>query len=600
MASISSTTSTSYNRITGLATGMDTDAMVKQAMQGYQTKVDQAKQARDLQIFKQTLYRDTITDLRSLFTKYTDIAKTDSMLLTKNYTTSKFTSSNESTVTAEGLSNAVLGNYKVEVQKVATTAKLELDDLSQLKGKKVSLNISGKYVDVELANTLTDDEAIKVLNAAMKSEGVGGKFSKSDIANKIIFQSTQTGTNQYVSIHEVTSETSAKADVSQTSLDGKKLTFNINGSDVKIDLSGVDPLDTKNVLNAQLNQYGVNVTEDAGNISFETTKKGTSSSIKITEDDTSTILGDVKGTTTRASITAEARGTNAAVKITDTYGHTTEGVNGDGFNIYQTNEITIDGVKFKINDVTTSAVTISGTTDTSKLVDKIKEFVKDYNDVVGKITTKLNEKKDLNYKPLTAAQKAEMTEDQIEKWETKVKQGLLKRDNDLTSITSQLRSAFYDSIKGTSLNIKSLGIDFSNDIEKAGQIVIDEEKLSTALSENSEEVVKLFAQTAPTGTTDKKEIYNNSGIFQRIKTILNDNVMSSASTLLQKVGYEGTSTYASNDITNDLLKRERQISVMESNLAIREQKLYQKFATLEKVMNNYNAQSSWLSQQFSG
>jgi flagellar hook-associated protein 2 len=76
--------------------------------------------------------------------------------------------------------------------------------------------------------------------------------------------------------------------------------------------------------------------------------------------------------------------------------------------------------------------------------------------------------------------------------------------------------------------------------------------------------------------------------------------MSSASTLLQKVGYEGTSTYASNDITNDLLKRERQISVMESNLAIREQKLYQKFATLEKVMNNYNAQSSWLSQQFSG
>jgi len=112
-------------------------------------------------------------------------------------------------------------------------------------------------------------------------------------------------------------------------------------------------------------------------------------------------------------------------------------------------------------------------------------------------------------------------------------------------------------------------------------------------------VVKLFTQSAPSGTTDKKEIYNNSGIFQRIRTILNDSVMTSASPFLKKVGYEGTSTYSNNDITNDLLKREKQISYMESSLADRETRLYQKYASLETIMNKYNSQSAWLTQQFS-
>ncbi len=603
MASISSTsttTSTSYKRITGLATGMDTDAMVKQMMQAYQLKVDQAKQARDLQVFKQTMYRDAIKDLRGIFTKYTDIAKPDSLLLTSNYGTSKFTSSNEGAVTAEGLSNAVLGNYKVEVQKVATTAKLELDNLSAFKGnkenpKKISLNVSGKYVDVELSDGLTDDDSIKVLNAALKSAGVDGKFSKSDISKKIIFQSTKTGTDQYVSIYEVPTETPAKAEVNKSELQGKELTFNINGNEVKVNLSGVS--DIKSELGNKLSSYGIVIGENDEKISFETKRVGDSSSIRIIANGVETPLVNTKGTSTRVIATNEPHGTNASVKITDTYGNTTEGTNG--FKEYQSNDITIDGVKFKINDVTTSAVTVSGTTDTSKLVDKIKEFVKDYNDVIGKITKQLNEKKDLNYKPLTDEQRASMTEDQIEKWEAKVKQGLLKRDNDLTNITSQLRYAFYDSIKGINLDIKSLGIDFSSDIEKAGQLVIDEDKLSKALAENSEDVVKLFTQSAPSNMIDKKDIYSNSGIFQRIKTILNTSVMSSASTFLKRVGYEGTSTYTDNDITKDLLKRERQISLLESNLKDRETKLYQKFATLEKVMNNYNSQSSWLTQQFS-
>lgn len=635
ISSTSSTTSTSYNRITGLATGLDTDAMVKAALKPYQLKVDQAKQSRDLQIFKQELYRDAIKDLRNIFTKYTDVSKPESLLLTKNYGTSKFTSSNEGAVTAEGLPNAVLGNYKVEVQKVATTAKLELNNFDNIKGQKITINISGKAVDVDLTdiedgNNISNSDMVKRLNNAMKAAGVAGKFSTSDISGKIILQSTNTGSEQKIEISKFTNKEIAYTIANYEDIKGENLEFTVDGNKVSVDLSTipseVTDMERKVVTLEKINQAikgsGVEARyeevalknedgslkkDESGKVITETrlitTSKeaveGNSIALKI-GDGTKTVLESKVGKNDTTSIVKGIDGTNALVKITDTYGNTTLDQNGvAGFNTYQSNEITIDGVKFKINDITSSPVTISGTTDTSKLADKLKEFVKDYNEAIGKITTKLNEKKDLNYKPLTEEQKSSMTEDQIKRWETKVKQGLLKRDNDLTSITSQLRSAFYDTIKGTTLNIKTLGIDFSSDVEKAGQLEIDEEKLSKALAENSEDVVKLFTQSAPSGTIDKKEIYNNSGIFQRIKTILNNTVMTSASTFLKRVGYEGTSTYSNNDITNDLLNREKQISFMESSLTDRETKLYKKFAALETAMNKYNSQSSWLSQQFS-
>ncbi len=45
-SSTSSTSTTSYNRISGLATGLDTDAIVKASMQGQQTKIDKADQQK--------------------------------------------------------------------------------------------------------------------------------------------------------------------------------------------------------------------------------------------------------------------------------------------------------------------------------------------------------------------------------------------------------------------------------------------------------------------------------------------------------------------------------------------------------------------------
>lgn len=624
MAGISSTTSsTSYNRITGLATGLDTDSMVKQMMQPYKLKVDKAKQERDLVAFKQEMYRDIMKDLRGIFSKYTDIAKSDSLLSSKNYSTSKFTSTNESSVTAEGLSGAVLGKYKVEVQKVAAPAKLEIEDFSQLAGEKININISGKSVDIDLTSvSSTDKDAIiQKLNDSMNKAGVAGKFSKSDLANKIILQSTKTGSDQTIKITSFSDKTAAYTNTTYDNIKGQKLNFVVNGKSIDVDLSDVNDVLTEEEkkqvslekLRTSLISSGVTVEVDANdsnNFIFKTSAVGDGNKIELKIED-GTVLPNTQGVTIGENNIyipdeiSNKTGTDALVKVTDSYGHTTQVSDGnggyvDGFATYKSNEFVIDNVKFTVNDVTTSSVSITGQSDTTGLVNKIKDFVKDYNEVIEKITTKLNEKKNYNYAPLTDEQKADMTDEQIEKWNAKVKQGLLKRDNDLTKIATDLRASFYSTVKGTSLNIRNLGIDFTNDMDKSGQLVIDEDKLSKALSENSEDVIKLFTQAAPSDVTDKNEIYNNSGIFQRIKTILNNTVMTSGSSFMQKVGYEGNSTFVKNALTDDLLRRERQISDMEKSLKTRENNLYLKFANLEKAMNNYNSQSAYLASSFGG
>lgn len=49
-------------RITGLATGLDMDEIIKNSMKPYRIKVDQMTQKRDVVEIKQKLYRDIMSD----------------------------------------------------------------------------------------------------------------------------------------------------------------------------------------------------------------------------------------------------------------------------------------------------------------------------------------------------------------------------------------------------------------------------------------------------------------------------------------------------------------------------------------------------------
>ncbi|HBA02675.1 MAG TPA: flagellar cap protein FliD, partial [Clostridium sp.] len=136
-------------RTTGLATGLDTDTIIKQMLTPYQSRVDSAKQSKDIILLKQQLYRDVAKDINSLYSKYMDVNSTSNLLLSTNYKTSVFKSSNDLAVSAEGLAGAKVGNYKVNVTEVAKPAQIT-ETASNLGDKKFDVLVNGKAVEINL------------------------------------------------------------------------------------------------------------------------------------------------------------------------------------------------------------------------------------------------------------------------------------------------------------------------------------------------------------------------------------------------------------------------------------------------------------------
>ena len=190
--------------------------------------------------------------------------------------------------------------------------------------------------------------------------------------------------------------------------------------------------------------------------------------------------------------------------------------NGDNGHI-KVNGITIDGTsnKYSISgynitvneDIAAGSISakVSSTTDTDSLVSKVKEFVDTYNGLIADLNTRVTEKKNVDYNPLTDAQKAEMTADEISKWEVKAKAGLLKGDTNINSALSSMRTTLsqygqtstdgngktvYGNGSGDSLY--KIGITTSSTWSENGKLVIDEDKLRAAIEEDPNVVARIF------------------------------------------------------------------------------------------------------------
>lgn len=282
------------------------------------------------------------------------------------------------------------------------------------------------------------------------------------------------------------------------------------------------------------------------------------------------------------------------------------------------NNFTINGVAYSLVGNTAGSVNLTVSSNVQKSFDKIKSFVDKYNEIIDKINTKLFEKKQYDYKPLTEEQKKDMSEDDVKKWEEKAKQGLLANDSVLSNVLYKMRSAFYDSVKTTfdstssiGISLSDIGIKTSSDVGERGKLTIDETKLKDALQNNVDKVMELFTKTSTTvpsysaslTTTDRDKRYKEEGLLQRISDILQDNLRTLRDSngkkgiLLEKAGLKGDISEFKNIITEDLTRRDKIIKEMTLKLADKENRYYLQFSKLETAMQKMNSQSSWLSQQ---
>ena len=127
----------------------------------------------------------------------------------------------------------------------------------------------------------------------------------------------------------------------------------------------------------------------------------------------------------------------------------------------QDSEIELNGVKYtgdsnsySINGLTIealaetgdSAISITTSTDTQGVYDKVKDFLTEYNNIINEMTKLYNADSAGSYEPLTDDEKDQMSDKEIEKWETKIKDSLLRRDSTLGSVMTAMQTAMMSSV----------------------------------------------------------------------------------------------------------------------------------------------------------
>lgn len=209
-----------------------------------------------------------------------------------------------------------------------------------------------------------------------------------------------------------------------------------------------------------------------------------------------------------------------------------------------TGTYSINGLSITAMQVTgNEEVSITTSTDTQAIYDKIKSFLGKYNELITAMDTAYNAASAGDYEPLTDDEKEDMTDSQIEKWETKIKDALLRRDSTLGNASSSMKSIMNYSfdVNGKTYSLATFGINtlgyFSADTNERGCLHIDgdsddantsgnTDKLMAAINEDPETVTSFFQQLSNTLYDDLTKRMASSSVSS-IYTLYNDKQMSS-------------------------------------------------------------------------
>ena len=251
-------------------------------------------------------------------------------------------------------------------------------------------------------------------------------------------------------------------------------------------------------------------------------------------------------------------------------------------------------------DRTAEAITFTSSADADKIVDAIKAFVNDYNEMVTKIketysTMPMQKTNGAYYEPLTEEDKEGMSESAIKDWEEKAKAGILFGDRDLSSLYSRLTSAV--SMYGQDgADLKAAGITVSYS-EGLSTLSFDEKTLRETLDSDPDRVRDIFTKSKDSGAA-------TNGLMAAIKDpleVFGGTTGATKGTLVEKAGspLAPTSIYQ-NYIQKQLNNLDTQIKKWQDKMSDQVDYYTSQFSKLEQLIAQMNSQSSALSQMMGG
>lgn len=257
------------------------------------------------------------------------------------------------------------------------------------------------------------------------------------------------------------------------------------------------------------------------------------------------------------------------------------------------NVFNINGLTIKATGTTAAgeSLTISTDTDTQGLYDKIKDFLTEYNSIINELTSLYNADSAKGYEPLTDDEKSEMSDSEVEKWETKIKDSILRNDSTIGGVMTAMTTAMMSSytVNGKSYSLASFGIhtlgylNAAKNEQYAYHIDGDEDDSNT--SGNTDKLLDMITNNPEDVEEFMKQL--TSGLYTALDNKMKSTTMSSAYTI-----------YNDKRMTKDYNSYTTQIKNWETKIEDLENRYYKQFSNMETQLAKMQSSTSSLSSLF--
>jgi flagellar hook-associated protein 2 len=260
------------------------------------------------------------------------------------------------------------------------------------------------------------------------------------------------------------------------------------------------------------------------------------------------------------------------------------------------NSIEVNGITINAQAVTgdgdENAITITTATDTQGIYDKIKDFLTEYNSIINEMCKLYNADSASGYDPLTDDEKDAMSDTEIEKWETKIKDALLRHDSTLNSVMTSMTNAMAKSINinGKNYSLSSFGIStlgYFNAAENENYAYhIDGDEDDSNTSGNTDKLMAAISSDPDTVMTFFQKLTSN------LYTAIGDKMKSTSLSSVYTI-------YNDKQMDTQYKEYTTLISDWEDRISTKEDYYYSKFSSMETALAKLNSTQSSLSGYFS-
>lgn len=631
-------------RMTGLVSGMDTESMVKELVSASSEKVNKIKQKKQDVEWKKEIWSGLNTKIYNFYKTQLSAFKTVS-----NYKTKKATASDETKVSVKAGSGATNGTHSVSVEQTASSAYLTGDNIKAygksyttyndaglstkfadmvdaqganlgLAGQKITISAGNDVIpalELELGGSGDNGvESISALNAKLKATSgyenlqaslKDGKLVFTNSSEKTLDDGTKAGEIYTIKSaalgmsgevgyekgdadsNTMSADFTAKVKQDFTSADisgSTKLadlginvgtTFSVNGKDFV-----VDDKSTINDFTTAVSKMGVSASFDAshGRFYLNASKTGAANDFNITSSDSSALEALGLGSK------AEKVDARDAIIYYNNVKYTSD-----------SNTLTVNGLTITAKSKTDSAVNIEVAADVDSAYNTIKNFVKSYNELIDEMNKYYNEK-DAGYDALTEDERSKLSDTQIEKWEEKAKQGLLRRDSTLQTLLSGMRTTLNRGVQVTmedgstkTMTLASLGI-VTGDYTENGKLHILGDEDDDQYSSETNTLKNLLES----GSDIVGQVIGGSTNTSGVGTQMYDYLRKSMTRI---EGVRSTQTfYNDKTLDSEIDDYDDDIDKWDEKLQNLEDKYYDQFSKMESAMAKLQSQQSYLSSLF--